>query len=128
MTLGYALATSNRTISLVSVRDAMKDATYGAMKGEHWVVSHHLRQERQFEQAHAEARGAREWKATLPEPCTLWPKVALRSQQSGAAGGDKEPDLRSVFTRGDSRALEPAMRAFGCCQQWRLCEVWPKAV
>ena len=46
VTLGYAFASSNRSVSLVSVREAMRDATYGAMKGEHFVVAHHLRNER----------------------------------------------------------------------------------
>jgi hypothetical protein len=37
VTLGYALARSNRSISLVSVRDAMRDATYGAMAADRFV-------------------------------------------------------------------------------------------
>ena len=126
VTLGYALATSNQTVSLVSVRDAMRDATYGAMKGAHFIVAHHLRQEAQFIKAHAEALGAGEWTARLAEPCTQWPKVGS-TRRAGAASGGTD-DHGSLYTRTDQRELKKAMRAFGCCQQWQMCEVWPQAV
>ena len=59
------------------LRDAMRDATYGAMasaKGR-FVVAHHLRTKKAFDDAHAEARSAPEW-APRHAPCVAWNKVA----------------------------------------------------
>jgi hypothetical protein len=111
VTLGYALARSNLSISLVSIRDAMRDATYGAMAAKRFVVSHHLRKRQQFVSAHAEARAAREW-VPQPQPCMAWPDVA-----SSATLKLKE---------GDRRELHDGMRAFSCCQKWRVCEIGPQ--
>ena len=125
VTLGYAFAKySNVSVSLVSVRDAMRDATYGAMRGAHFVVAHHLRDERAFNKAHAEAVAAAEWVPHL-EPCTAWSGVAARNREVTQAAGSVKED-GSLFTRGDTRDLKRAMKAFTCCQEWSVCEVVPK--
>ena len=124
VTLGYAFAKSNLSVSLVSVRDAMKDATYGAMKGEHWVVSHHLRNEAQFKAAHKEALSDRAWKPRLEAgSCVDWPKVASSNAEKRSS---KEEG--ALLTRGDVSALDGAMKSFECCQGWKVCEVVPEAV
>jgi len=117
VTLGYALAKSNLSVSLVSMRDAMRDATYGAMAARRFVVSHHLRTQKQFEAAHAEAISAAEWSARV-EPCTAWPQVHVASSERAAL------KAREV----DRRELAHAMSDFGCCQSWRVCEVTPESV
>ena len=71
MTLGHALAQSNLSISLVAVRRAMRDATYGAMQAKHFVVSHHLRTKAHFEREHADALAATEWMPEVAPSLTL---------------------------------------------------------
>ena len=132
VTLGYALARSNRSLSVVSVREAMRDKTYGAMNGKHWVVSHHLRTQKQFAEAHAEAQSAAEW---LPsrKPCTPWPLVADRTSSTTSHGVGNEAAAGAgaatrPTTERERRELRDAMSKFGCCQQWDLCEVSPRQV
>ena len=75
VTLGYALARSNLSVSLVSVRHAMRDLTYGAMAAKNFVVAHHLRTQKQFAQAHADALAAANWEPQSA-PCVAWPDAA----------------------------------------------------
>ena len=83
----------------------------GAMLAERFVVSHHLRNQKQFEAAHREATSAAEWGPRI-EPCTQWSRV---SEKPLAAGLSPRP----------ARELDDAMRRFDCCQQWSVCEVTP---
>ncbi len=111
VTLGYALATltANLSISLVSVVDAMRDATYGAMAASKFVVSHHLRTRAQFDAAHAEATASPGW-APRVSACVPWGEAAAGRLSDGG---------------GSSSEVRRAMEAFGCCQRWKLCEVSP---
>ena len=111
VTLGYALARANLSISLVPVRNGMRDATYGAMTARRFVVAHHLRTYKQFADAHSEARGAGAWEA-VHRPCTRWARVA---EMVGTAESRSRDELQA------------AMGAFPCCQQWDVCEVSPRA-
>mmetsp|Transcript_41618 Transcript_41618/g.109792 ORF Transcript_41618/g.109792 Transcript_41618/m.109792 type:complete len:174 (-) Transcript_41618:361-882(-) len=126
VTLGYALGAANRSITLVSVRDAMRDATYGAMNARRFVVSHHLRQKKQFEAAHREALTQPAW-SPAPPKCSPWTQVdhvglpwaeraEAAAQPHRQRGGESPADVQR------------AMRAFGCCQTWQLCEVGPEGV
>ena len=113
VTLGYALARSNLSVSLVSVRHAMRDLTYGAMAAKNFVVAHHLRTQKQFAQAHADALAAANWEPQSA-PCVAWPDAAA-PQNDGSSEG--------AMSRRDRANLRSSMAAFGCCQQWSLCEV-----
>jgi hypothetical protein len=104
VTLGYALGSANRPITLVSVARAMRDATYGAMNATRFVVSHHLRNSRMFKAEAERAARQGEWAARLGE-CAPWGEPA--------AGVD------------DRAQLVKALGAFDCCQSWRLCELAP---
>lgn len=133
VTLGYALGRSNLSISLVSLRHMMRDQTYGAMNGQHWVVSHHLRTEGQFRAAHAQAQTAHDW-APVREPCTPWGLVASRRLTTtqagignGAAAGVEGQATRRPTTERERTELREAMAKFSCCQAWELCEVTPAA-
>jgi len=122
VTLGYALAASNQSVSLVSVRNAMRDATYGAMNARTFVVSHHLRQGAQFDAAHAEAARQPAWRAA-PPTCLPWAEVGSVGLPWAEAGS---PRIRQRAAEEPSRAeLQRAMRAFHCCQHWQLCELHP---
>ena len=114
VTLGYVLARSNLSISLVSVRNAMRDETYGAMNAERFVVAHHLRTQQAFQAAGARAMAQPAW-APMLQPCAAWPAATLATTwaKDPSGGGD------------DPARLAQAMRSFGCCQAWRLCEVLP---
>ena len=87
------------------VRDAMRDATYGAMTASKFVVAHHLRTAEQFKTVHAEAKAHTGW-AARAAPCLKWSEV-----------GTKGVDASDQLDRG--------MAAFGCCQDWSLCEIRP---
>jgi hypothetical protein len=114
VTLGYALAASNVSVSLVSVRDAMRDATYGAMDAKHFVISHHLRNKQQFEKAHAEATASAEWTPRIGR-CVPWASVA--EQPLG-------PDGRLACHHFREEPLVcRELRHFPCAQHWNICEV-----
>ena len=119
VTLGHVLAeggrTANLSVSLLSFRDALRDATYGAMKAERFVAAHHLRTEASFRAAHAATRKADRWVAKL-HPCTPWHETShlARTWRGDPQGGDEEP-----------ARLRDAMRQFGSCKTWRMCEVQP---
>jgi len=104
VTLGYALASANKSISLVAMARAMRDATYGAMDATRFVVSHHLRNKKMFEVEATRTKAQDEWAGQL-SPCLPWSEPA--------------PDAE------DRAHLQKAMLAFGCCQRWRLCELAP---
>ena len=114
VTLGYALASANLSVSLVAVRNAMRDATYGAMTAKRFVVSHHLRQKPQFVAAHAETTAAGDWNVRA-SPCAPWPEVWRHPSA---------PALHNA-EGGEAVQLRAAMAAFGCCQRWSVCEVSP---
>lgn len=131
VTLGYAIGRSNLSVSLVSLRHMMRDATYGAMNGEHWLVSHHLRTEAHFKTAHAQAQAAADWVPNA-SPCTPWAQVAGRRTTAtragignGAAAGVEGQAARRQTTPREREELRGAMAAFSCCQEWELCEVTP---
>lgn len=105
VTLGYALGSANRSITLVSVTRAMRDATYGAMDATRFVVSHHLRSKQMFKAEAARAAGQGNWVTSLGE-CSPWGEPP--------AGAD------------DRTQLLKALGAFDCCQRWRLCELAPQ--
>mmetsp|Transcript_2960 Transcript_2960/g.10223 ORF Transcript_2960/g.10223 Transcript_2960/m.10223 type:complete len:148 (+) Transcript_2960:873-1316(+) len=107
VTLGYALGSANLSLSLLSVSDAMRDATYGAMDASRFVVSHHLRSGQMFEREAARAKAQPAWSPLLGE-CEAWP--AVRAEAGGA-----------------SAELQAAMRTFECCQRWKLCRLGPAA-
>jgi hypothetical protein len=101
------------------VRDAMRDATYGAMNAKRFVISHHLRTLAQFEQAHKEASAQPAWRMREPLSCAPWAQVEqVGLPWTEAAAGER----RSQPTTAE---LQQAMRTFGCCQQWQFCEVGP---
>ena len=64
----------NASVSLVSMRDALRDATYGAMRAERFVAAHHLRNEGAFRTAHEAMRKADAWAPKL-HPCQPWPST-----------------------------------------------------
>mmetsp|Transcript_5109 Transcript_5109/g.16596 ORF Transcript_5109/g.16596 Transcript_5109/m.16596 type:complete len:147 (+) Transcript_5109:997-1437(+) len=107
VTLGYALGSSNLSLSLLSVSDAMRDATYGAMDATRFVVSHHLRSQQMFEREAARAKAQPAWSPLLGE-CEAWPAVRA---EAGVASAE----------------LQAAMRTFECCQRWKLCRLGPAA-
>ena len=51
--------------------------------------------------------------------------MAARNREVTQAAGSVKED-GSLFTRGDTRDLKRAMKAFTCCQEWSVCEVVPK--
>lgn len=118
--LTLALTRTHRPqVSLVSVRDAMRDATYGAMNAKRFVISHHLRTLAQFEQAHKEASAQPAWRMREPLSCAPWAQV----EQVGLPWTEEAAgERRSQPTTAE---LQQAMRTFGCCQQWQFCEVGP---
>jgi len=127
VTLGYAFARSNRSVSLVSVRDAMRDATYGAMNAHRFVVSHHLRKRPQFEKAHAEALAQAKWTTRAPA-CSAWAETT-RVGLPWSEEATPEAKRTAKQKRRDEPApaeFRRAMRSFPGCQKWQLCEVGPE--
>ena len=116
VTLGYVLSKSNLSLSVVSLRDALRDATYGAMNARRFVAAHHLRTKAQFDAAQKDADAQGAW-APDHKPCRPWPEAHLATTWKGDPSGGGE----------ESAKLGAAMRAFGCCQAWQLCEVTPGA-
>ncbi|KAL1523892.1 hypothetical protein AB1Y20_018811 [Prymnesium parvum] len=114
VTLGYVLSRANRPISLVSVRGGMRDATYGAMKAQKFVVAHHLRTQASFHSVHIEALSQKLW-APQVSPCEAWHSVQARDE-SGSLDGR------------NTQALRTAMRGFDCCQEWTMCELRPPMI
>ncbi len=105
-------------VDLMSVRDAMADATYGAMNASRFVVSHHLRSREAFAsaKAKADAAGAWEWSAGPRRFCTQW----AEQLPDGRAHGD----VVESGGRGGA-AAETALRSYDCCDTWRVCDVRP---
>ena len=91
----------------------MRDATYGAMRAKHFVVSHHLRTQAHFAREHRDATAAAGW-TPVHTPCTPWSRVA----------DIPRPALK--LREENRRELRTAMGRFGCCQSWQVCEVTPE--
>ena len=79
------------------------------------MAAHHLRTEAAFHAAHAATRKADRWAATL-HPCTPWHETSrlATTWRGDPQGGDEE-----------GGTLRAAMRQFGCCKTWRMCELQP---
>jgi len=85
------------------------------VQAKRFVVSHHLRDRGAFDRQRADMARQEAWSPTL-HACAAWPRTTRLAET-----WDGDPQ-----TVGGAE-LEKAMRAFGCCQQWRMCEVQPGA-
>ena len=86
------------------------------LQAERFVAAHHLRTEASFQAAHGAMRRADRWQPKL-HACQPWPDTArLATTWDGDPQGGGEP-----------AALRRAMREFGCCQTWQMCELQPVA-
>ena len=86
------------------------------MNARRFVAAHHLRTKAQFDAAQKDADAQGAW-APDHKPCRPWPEAHLATTWKGDPSGGGE----------ESAKLGAAMRAFGCCQAWQLCEVTPGA-
>ena len=102
VTLGYALASTNISggVTLISLEDAFRDATYKKMDSNQYVVSHHLRSLDAFERA---ASGSTRKYTSALSHCAPWGEVHNISSQA--------------------HALKEALGFYRCCQSWRRCEI-----
>ena len=87
-----------------------------AARARRFVAAHHLRTKAQFDAAQKDADAQGAW-APDHKPCRPWPEAHLATTWKGDPSGGGE----------ESAKLGAAMRAFGCCQAWQLCEVTPGA-
>lgn len=80
-----------------------------------FVVSHHLRDRAAFDRQKADMVKQEAWSPKL-HACTEWPRTTRLAET-----WDGDPQ-----TVGGGE-LERAVKAFGCCQQWHMCELQPGA-